>query len=117
MKRKSGNRAQRVGQQVHQIVASLLLTAVSDPRLESIQVTDVEMTPDLRQARVYYVMLDGNEPPEEVFEAVERVAGFIKSHLGSELRLRYVPEVEFRFDEAQLRGRRIDDLLSGIREE
>lgn len=118
MKKRNGySRAQRVGQEIHEVVASLLLVGVDDPRLRLIQVTDVDVTADLRHARIYYVMLDGEEPAEEVYEAVERVSGFVRSHLGSELRLRYVPEVEFRFDEAVLRGRRIDEILSDLQEE
>ena len=118
MKKRSGvSRAERVGQQVHQVVARLLLTGVDDPRLREIQITGVELSPDLRSGKIYFVMLSGEEPDPEVLEGVGRLTGFVRSHLASELSLRYVPELEFKFDEAVLRGRRIDDILSNLRED
>ena len=118
MKKRGGiSRAERVGQQIHQVVARLLLSGVDDPRLGEIEITGVELSPDLRSGKIYFVMLNGGEPEPEVLEGVRRVTGFVRTHLGSELRLRYVPELEFKFDEAVLRGRRIDDILSNLRED
>lgn len=111
------DRADRVGQQIHELVARLFLTGVEDPRLRGIQIVDVDMSPNLRNARIYYVMLDGEEPTEEAKNAAEGVAGFIKSEIGKQLRLRYIPDVELRFDEAVLKGRHIDNLLSNLRDD
>ena len=110
-------RSDRVGQQIHEIVARLFLTEIEDPRLRKIQIIDVDMSPNLRNARVYYVMLHGEEPSKEVKEAVQGVAGFVKHEISSRLSLRYVPDIDFRFDEAVLRGRHIDNLLSKLHDD
>lgn len=104
-----------MGQQIHELVARLLITDVDDQRLRQVQVTEVDVSPNLRNARVYYTVmgLDTSVEDREVRDALKGVVGWIKSHIASELSLKYVPDVEFRFDEALMRGRRIDDLLAG----
>lgn len=111
------SRSDRVGQQIHDVAARLFLTQIEDPRLQQVQIVEVDVSPDLKNARLYYLMLDGEEPPAGVPEALERVAGLVRRAISQELRLRYVPRIEFRFDEAVLRGRRIDELLSKISED
>ena len=110
----SFDRSDRVSQQLHREIARLFLSEINDPRLEEIQIVDVESTPDLRVARVYYTMMHGEEPGEQVQPALEGVTGFVKNQLASVLELRYIPEVEFVFDESVLKARRIDELLSGL---
>jgi ribosome-binding factor A len=109
-------RSERVGQQIHELVARLLITEVDDPRLARVQVTEVDVSPNLRNARVFYILLEGGEADSEIREALEGVTGWIRKEIGANLRLKYVPDVEFRFDEAMMRGRRIDDLLTGLRD-
>ena len=111
------SRSERVGQQLHEVLAKLLLVEVEDPRLSRVQITDVDLSHDLRHAKVYYVMLDGEEPDKNVLQAIDSVSGFLRSRLGAELQLQYVPELDIRFDEAVLKGRRIDELLDGLKEE
>ncbi len=114
---RSFQRADRVSQQVHEEVARLFLTEINDPRVQGLQITDVEMTPDLRNARIYYAMRDDEEVPEDMGEVLDGVAGFVRSQLASRLKLKYVPEIRFYYDEAVRRGRRIDDLLSNLRDD
>ncbi len=111
------SRSERVGQQIHELVARFLLTDVDDPRLSLVQVTEVDVSPNLRNARVYYILLQEEEPREAVDEALDGVTGLIKREIAGSLSLKYVPDVEFRFDEAVDRGRRIDNLLSGLNDE
>lgn len=117
MKGHDFQRSDRVGQQIHELVAQLFVTTISDPRLTEVEITDVDVSPNLRNARIYYVLREGEEPTREVREALKGVARFIKSRLGGELQLRYVPSVEFRFDEAADKGRRIDELLSDLKDD
>lgn len=115
MKKKPGfERADRVSQQVHEVIAQLFVTEVSDPRLEEVEIVDAEVAPDLRQARIYYMMRHGRPPEEGLDEVLEGVTGFLQSRLASQLHMKYIPELEFRFDESILKGRRIDELLSGL---
>lgn len=113
-KRRGFKRADRVGKQIHEVVARLFLSEVNDPRLEEVEIREVDLTPDLRNARVYYTLMNGEQPEPDVKEALDGVAGFMRSQLGDQLGLKYIPKVEFYFDESAVKGRRIDELLSNL---
>jgi ribosome-binding factor A len=108
------NRSERVGQQLHEVIATLLLTEIDDPRVQTVQVVDVETSPDLSNAKVFYVMLDQREPSPEVQEGLERAVGYMKRELGKRLELRIVPNLTFVYDESVERGRRMEELLSDL---
>ncbi len=93
----------------------MLLFDVSDPRLKRVQITAVDCSGDLKFATVYFVVIeeDGPQPAEEVVEAVEKSAGFLRKLLSDRLDLRYTPELRFEYDESIERGRRIEKLLAG----
>lgn len=112
--KKGYKRSDRVGQQLHEVIATLLLTEVDDPRVQQVQVIDVEVTADLQNAKVYYVMLDQREPDPRTQEGLERAEGYLKHELGNRLSLRYVPHLEFVYDESVERGRRMEELLSDL---
>ncbi len=92
----------------------MLLTEVDDPRVQQVQVTDVDVTADLQIARVYYVLLDQREADPDVQEGLERSVGYIKHELGNRLQLQFVPELNFEYDESVERGRRMEELLSNL---
>lgn len=108
------DRNKRVAQQLHESIARLLLLELDDPRIQSVQITDVEVTPDLRYATAYYVMLDEREPSEDVQEGLDAAVGFIKREIGKRLDLKYVPDLEFEYDESVERGRRMEALIDEL---
>ena len=116
MRRRSTQRTERVGQQVHESLASLLLLEVSDPRLKDVQITAVDVATDLKVADVFYVMIDSEspEPTDEIDAALQKCAGFLRKRLGDELPLKFVPQLRFRYDESVERGRRIEALLEEV---
>lgn len=111
---KGYERKERVGNQLHEVIASLLLTEVDDPRVQSVQITDVDVTPDLKQATVYYVMLDKREADPDVQEGLERAKGYLKRELGKRLHLRFLPDLRFEYDVSVERGRRMERILSDL---
>ncbi len=114
-KRNNYSRTDRVAQQVHEIVASLLLLEVKDPRVKGVSITAVEVTNDLQIANVYFVMLEEEgEPRPEVIEGLESVSGYLRRELGNQLSMRYTPELRFEYDESIERGRRMEALLSDL---
>lgn len=114
---RSTQRTERVGQQLHEMISSMLLFDVSDPRLKEVQITGVDVTTDLKVAEVYYVMIDQDspEPEDGVQGALQGSAGFLRKMLGEQLRMKYVPELRFKYDKSIERGRRIEALLDEIR--
>ena len=108
-------RPARVAQAIQQELALLFLRGLKDPRLQQATITEVEVTPDLRRAVVYY------DTPEAEAEAVAaglgKARGYIRSQLAQVLNLRYMPELVFKRDLAGLRQARIESLLREEEEE
>ncbi len=108
------SRADRVGGLIQQLLAELLQKDISDPRLQMATITQVKVTKDLRRARIYFTSAGGQELSEQTAQGFRSAVGFIKRHLGPRLGLRYMPELEFFYDESFDHGARIDQLLKSI---
>ena len=94
-------RQQKVGSQIQRIVATVLLRDVGDPRVDGmISVTKVDVTPDLREAKVYLSLLGGKRPPATVLQGVKSAGRHIQSEVADGLALRYVPRLTFVLDES-----------------
>lgn len=98
----------------------MLQRDITDPRLSSgvlVSITDVELTEDLRYARVYVSILGSEEQEREAFAAIRHAAGFLRRELAQRLSLRHVPELAFFVDPSVQRGARINELLRQIEAE
>jgi ribosome-binding factor A len=95
-------------------VADILMRKTKDPRVHDVTVTDVELTNDLRIARIYVTTLLEGDAEREVFSGLAKAAGYIRGELGRRLTLRYTPELEFYKDESGPRGDRILSLLDSL---
>jgi ribosome-binding factor A len=114
----SGNRKERLGNQVREIVAQCILFEAKDPRLQSISITDVELSGDLRHAKVYFYVHQGDEKERtELKRALDRASGFLRSRLGQEIRSRHTPELVFYYDDSIERGAEMDEILRKVRQE
>jgi ribosome-binding factor A len=107
-------RATRVADQIRIEVADILMRKSKDPRLGSVTVTDVELTDDLRLARVFVTTRQDGQNEAEAFARLAKAAGFIRAELGRRLRLRYTPELIFQKDISGPRGDRILSLLDSL---
>ena len=107
-------RAQRVGTLLHHALGTLLIQDTKDPRLQGVTVTAVDMSPDLRHARVFYRII-GPGNPQRTQQGLERASGYLQGVVGRELRLRYIPELRFVFDPAPERAQRVEELLGSDR--
>lgn len=110
----SFKRAEKVADLVKAEISDILLRQISDPQVQGITVTGVRVTDDLRQARVFFVKMGQNVCSDETVRGLDRAAGFLRRELGKRLRLRYVPEIKFIFDESFAYGDRINRLLAEI---
>ncbi len=107
-------RTDRVADQIRMEVADILMRKTKDPRVHDVTVTDVELTNDLRIARIYVTTLLDAEAERDVFAGLAKAAGYIRGELGRRLTLRYTPELEFYKDESGPRGDRILSLLDSL---
>ena len=112
--KRSYARADRINQQLLEILAQSMLREVRDPRVQGVQLTAVEVSSDLSVARVYYIILTGGEPAVEVQRALERVSAFLRRQAAAALQIKHMPNLEFRYDESIERGRRMDALLDAV---
>ena len=110
-------RAHRVGDLIREVICEMLLKDLSDPRLTSVTITEVEVTDDLRLAKVFFSAM-GNQTREEAsLQGLQSATGYIKKRLGRELKLRYTPDLLFEVDHSFEYGSKIDRLIRDIQEE
>jgi len=111
-------RSDRVAEAIREEVATFLQEGVKDPRVVGlVTVTGVDVTRDLRSARIYVSILGSDDERRATFEGLESVAGHLRSRLGRSLRLRVAPELQFREDQSVSRAARIESLLAQVRDE
>lgn len=109
----SKHRTQQVSALLQETISSILLTGTTDERLHRVTVTGVVTSKDLRYARVYFTVLGGDKERAETIAALDHAGGFLRHQLGTLIRLRYVPELRFTYDDATERAARIAELLRG----
>ena len=113
-----GHRPNRVGDQIREVVSELLARgAVHDPGIGFITLTRVQVSSDLQTAHVFYTSLGDAKARTETAKALTRATPFFRRQIGERMRLRRVPEVDFRFDEAIAHQDRIEQILRDLHEE
>jgi len=108
------HRADRVADQIRLEVADILLRKIKDPRVQSVTVTDVKLTSDLRIARVFVTAMGTEEVERNAFAGLAQASGFVRSELGRRLSVRYLPEIVFAKDVSGPRGGRVLKLLGDL---
>jgi ribosome-binding factor A len=109
-------RPDRVSEAIRETVAMFLAEGVKDPRVTGlVTVTGVDVTRDLRHARVHVSVLGTDTEKKETMEGLASVAGYLRAKLGRTLRLRVTPELEFKYDDSIAHAARIDSLLEQVR--
>ena len=114
----SGQRPRRVAEQIQRFLSSRLITELRDPRLGFATVTGVEMSPDLRSARVYVTILDPDPGRRETaLTALNGAAGRFRREIGRDLRLRHTPTLRFEEDTSVESADRIERLIQTLHPE
>jgi ribosome-binding factor A len=110
-------RSERVSGQLLRVLSDLINKGINDPRLDRTTITGVKMSRDLKWAKIYYICTGGKERKEDVNAGFKSARGYIKRTLAQKLGLRYMPELNFYYDESYDYGSRIDSLLKKIKTE
>lgn len=110
-------RSHRVGDLIREILAEMILRDLRDPRLEIVTITEVEVTDDLKLARVFFSARGDRLKEEAAIHGLESAAGMMRKKLGREMRLRYIPELMFQVDHSFEYGSKIDRLIQTIQDE
>jgi ribosome-binding factor A len=110
-------RATRIGEQMKKELSDIIGRKLKDPRIGFVTVTDVRVTGDLQQAKVYITVLGDEQQRQNTLKGLAKAKGFIRSEIGQRIRLRKTPEIYFEIDESIEYGNRIESLIKQISEE
>lgn len=111
----SNIRTNRVAEQIKKELGDILTQKIKDPRIGFVTVTDVEVTGDLQQATIFISVLGNEDKKEDTLAGLEKANGFIRSEIGSRIRLRKTPEIFFELDESTEYGNHIETLLRDLK--
>lgn len=112
-----GRRPNKLGDLIREEVSKLLLIEAKDPRIGMVTVTDVEVSNDIKRARIFYNVTGDESEREKTQKGLESASGFIRSALANRLTIRRIPEISFIYDETLDYGEKIDKILMDLKEE
>lgn len=108
-------RAERVAEMIKQEISQLLHRGLKDPRIGFVTITDAEVTGDLRSAKVYISVYGNEKQKHDSMEGLQAATGFIRREIGKFLKLRFTPELTFKFDESVEYGTRINEVITDLK--
>ncbi len=95
-------------------ISNIIHNEMKDPRVGFASITEVELSPDYRQAKVFVSVLGDEGKKESTLAGLNSAVGFIRTEVGRRIRLRYTPEIIFKLDNSIERGARIFELLQKV---
>ena len=109
------SRPKRVAEAIRNELAILLLQKVRDPRISEVTITGVEMSPDLKRAKVYFDIPAGKSI-KQAAQGLKKAKGFFRSHLAKQMNMRYTPDLVFYHDKLNEETAKLADLFREIAE-
>ena len=110
-------RVEKLQELIKQEIGKMLITDLKDPRLGFITVTHVEVTGDLRDAKVYVSIMGKEDQVKSSWEGLQSSLGFIRREIGKRIRLRFTPTIEFALDTSLDYSDHIQKLLLQVERE
>ena len=107
-------RSEKVAEAIHEMVSGLLIKGLKDPRIGFVTITGVKVTDDLHLATVFFTVIGSEEERRATEKGLNSARGFIRKEMGRNLRMRYIPDIVFKYDESVEYGSRIESLLREI---
>src|SRR5512136_3028286 len=101
-------RSEKVAEAIHEMVSELLVKGLKDPRIGFVTITGVKVTDDLHLATVFFTVIGSEEEKSATEKGLNSARGYIRKEIGKNLRMRYVPDIIFKFDESVEYGSRIE---------
>ncbi len=110
-------RPERVQEALRQEISKIVQNEIKDPRIGFITITKVDLTKDLRYAKVYFSVLGEMKDKGLALKGLNSAKGYIKNLVAERIKLRFVPEVIFKIDDSLEHTKEIYDLLNRIKKE
>lgn len=111
---KSYGRNERIAASLRREAAHILSSEIKDPRVRLATVTEVNVSPDLRNATIFVSFMDDDDAKiKEAMTVLNKAAGFVRSTMASRLKMRYMPNIHFEFDRLVRDSMKLDALIAG----
>jgi len=107
-------RSEKVAEAVHELVSELLVKGLKDPRIGFVTITGVKVTDDMHLATIYFTVIGSDEEKKATEQGLNSARGFIRKEMGKSFRMRYVPDIVFKYDASVEYGSRIESILKEI---
>lgn len=107
---KEYSRSERLASQIQRVLATLIQTGLKDPRLGMPSILEVQVSKDLAHARVFFSVLNP-EDADDCLAALNHAGGFLQREIGKQLKSRITPKLSFIYDDTDIRGRQLSDLI------
>ncbi|AYO30511.1 30S ribosome-binding factor RbfA [Biomaibacter acetigenes] len=112
------SRSERVAEEIKKAASQIINNEIKDPRVSGlISVTKVEMTKDLRHAKIFLSIYGEESEKQKVFEGLKNAEGFIRKELAHRVRMKFIPEISFKIDESIEYGIHIYKLLEEVQKQ
>ncbi len=108
----SSRRQKQINHSIRREISDLLIHQVNDPRIHGlISVTEVDVSPDLKQAKVYISIMGDKQEKSEVFQGIISASEFLRRELGNRMRMRYIPRLIFERDDSMEKAEHLNQLI------
>ncbi len=112
----ANKRAIRVGELLKEEISQIVLREMKDPRIGFVSVTDVEVSGDLRHAKVFISVYGSDKEKKETLEGLQQAQGFVRKLVGERVKIHHTPEIIFRYDDSIENGVHISEIIKDLKE-
>jgi ribosome-binding factor A len=113
----TSRRQLKAAEAIREVVSMAILTELQDPRVGDVTVVGVEVTPDLREAKVRISVLGDERKKELTLHGLRNAAGFLQSRIADRIETRYIPKLRFEIDKGLEKSLAVGEILDQIRRE
>jgi ribosome-binding factor A len=110
----SQSRASRIAKRIQELLSEMLLFEVTDPRLQGVYVTDVDVDRELSLANIFVSALEGAQRKKEILDGLKHASGFLRTQLAHKIELRTFPKLRFNWDTTPEKAERIEQLIASL---
>ncbi len=111
------NRSRRLAELLKEEISDIILREVKDPRIGFVSLTDVEVSGDLRHAKVFVSVIGSEQERKDTMDGLKQATGFIRKLVGERITVYHTPEILFRYDNSIEHGIHINELIKEVRAE
>ena len=112
-----GKRSEKVADLIRKEISEMLLKSIKDPRIGFVTITRVIVSEDCRLAKVYFSVAGTGEEKERSLQGLSSAKGYIRKELGRRVRLRYTPEIVFKFDPSVEYAIHIEEVIRQLKKD